>query len=128
MHSAAHPHIDTQRAPSDRHALWAWWRAHQGSAPHTIPNEPQCGLYKVKARSGAWVAGAIDVLQDIDPETNELMDDEKLVAFVNYGRNQWDRDPHAAWPFMAQHPLTERDHTRLLHAPQVTDLSRQVIT
>lgn len=116
------------REPSDRHALWAWWRAHQGGTPAEIPAEPQCGLYKVRTKQRNWIAGAIDLLQDICPDTGDLMSDEKLVAYVNAGARQWDRDPHAAWPFMAQHPLTQSDHTRLLHAPFVSDLSRQVIT
>jgi hypothetical protein len=116
------------RKPSDRHALWAWWRHHQGSEPTEVPTEPQCGLYKVRRKDRTWIAAAIDVLQDIDPETRELMSDEKLVAYVNTPQGQWDRDPHEVWPYFAKNPVSERDHFRLLHQPHVTDLSRSVIT
>lgn len=116
------------RKPSDRHALWAWWRANQGAPQGDIPDDPQCGLYKVRRKDRTWMAGAIDLLQDIDDETGELMSDEKLVAYVNTAERQWDRDPHAAWPYMGQNPITERDHFALLHQPRITDLSRQVIT
>lgn len=116
------------RKPSDRAALWAWWRRHQGTRPADVPADPQCGLFKVRTKDRSWMAAAIDLLQPIDPDTGELWADEKLIAFVNAGGRQWDRDPHEAWPFLAKHPVTEADHFRLLHAPRVTDLSRSVIT
>jgi hypothetical protein len=113
------------RAPSDRHAAWNWWRQSvtAGFADEPITTEPRCGLFRTRGRGGNWVAASIDLHQVIAPDTGELMEDEVLVCLVD-GRP---RDPGAAWPYLADHPISDIEHGRLSQQRKVTDLAKQVI-
>lgn len=114
------------RTPSDRAMLWGYWRERLAGAVRGVPDDPQCGLWKAKC-FGRWVGVQIDLVQDIDPDTGELVSDEKLVAFVGpdsfYDRKYVDD----IWLRCASHPVTADEFERLQRAPEVSDLSREVI-
>jgi len=112
------------RQPTDRSDAWSWWREHAGSTPPEVPPEPQPGLYKLRrARTGQWVAASIDWEQPTNPETGELIGDERLVCLVD----GWERDPDEVWTMLAGRPVTEAEFNRLANAPRVSDLSREVV-
>lgn len=115
------------RSPSDRAALWAWWRATlDGQRPPTTL-DPQCGFYRVRVR-GLWQPCAIDIAPgEVCPETGELLGPEELVCTVDGVR----RDPDEIWSYAAKHPITEANF-RALEANAsaisgVRDLTRSVI-
>lgn len=112
-------------APTDRVAAWGWWRDRvEGRLPDGEPIDltPRCGFFKTRDR-GRWVAASIDIVADVDPETGDLVADERLVCIVD-GR---ERDADAMWPYLAGNPISQREHERLARQPVVTDLSKQVI-
>lgn len=113
------------RAPTDRALAWANWRRRLTGAHVPLNNdEPQCGLYKRK-QFGRWVAVQIDLQQDTDPETGELIADERFAVFVNGEASKFDAGRE--WSFCADNPITEAEYERLIAAPVVRDLSKEVI-
>lgn len=111
-----------QRRPSDRAAAWAFWRDVLAGHFRAVTWEPQCGFYRVK-QAGRSLAVSIDLHQEIDPETGELIADERLVCTVD-GR---ERDAGDVWERCAGQPITEEEFHRLRRAPVATDLTRQVV-
>jgi len=111
------------RAPTDRATAWAWWTAASHLGEETRHSEPQCGLYRTKVR-GQWRAAWIDLEQEIDPDTGELVGDERLRCVVD----GVDRDAGDVWMWLD--PITEAEFQRLQAAPRAPagDLSKDVIT
>lgn len=113
------------RTPSNRYAAWDWWRRRVAGEALDIPADPQCGFYRTKrGRGGDFVAASIDLEADTDPETNELISDERLVCIVG----DYERDVDQQWLFLAANPISEAEFNALRARPRVTDLARQVIT
>lgn len=123
--TASPPAAARGRLPTDRWGAWAWWRARvEGrlGPDEPLTTEPQCGFFKKRDR-GRWIAASIDLLQDIDPDTGELVSDERLVCIVD----GVERDTDEMWAYVASFPIPQDEHERLARQPVVTDLSKVVI-
>src|SRR5262249_43923208 len=109
-------------------AAWENWRRRlAGEKIDCHPDEPQCGWYRAK-RSGRFVAVQIDLIQDIDADTGELVSDECFIAFID--RDVFYEDVKVAeiWIRCCGTPIAEAEAQRLLTMPKVSDLSREVVT
>lgn len=122
------------RRPSDRAQLWARWRerldqrrAGDMRARDWPFDEPQCGRYQSK-RHGQHVAVQIDIEQEIDPETGELLEPERLVAFVQGERFDDFECVVSIWQRCGAKPITDEEFRRLLNLPRIESLGRTVIT
>lgn len=120
------------RAPSDRSALWARWRdrvapENAGRKFEISESDIDCGLYAAK-RGGQLVAVQIDVEQIIDDDSGELIEEEKLVAWINGER--FDEPSRVAdiWLRCAKRPLTLTEFKRVSALPSGINLQRDVIT
>lgn len=114
------------RRPSDRAALWQWWRDALARKPGLRrPIEPQCGRYQAKRR-GQWVAVQIDVVSTID-ENGELIEDETLSAWVQGERFDEPDKVEAIW-LACKNPITDEEFRRIANTPRVDDLTRSVVT
>lgn len=72
--------------------------------------EPQVGYFKRRlVRGGVYVPAKIWLDQEIDPDTGELLADERLQCEV---AGEW-RDPHEEWPRLCGHPISEADFNYL---------------
>lgn len=102
------------RQPTPRADQYAWWqRTVSGERVPRIEDEPQCGFYKRRmVRGGPFVPVEIWLEQQIDPETGELVADERLRALVN-GEN---RDPVNVWPYCRAISVEEYDGLTGAHA------------
>lgn len=117
----------TMRAPTDRTAAWEPWRRMLAGERVAITDTPCCGWYRAKRR-GQWCAVQIDLVQDIDPETGELLGDERFVAFLGANDVFYEAEKVAdVWLRCAANPIGEAEAERLLRMPPVSDLSREVI-
>lgn len=125
------------RQPTDRFAAWAWWRgAVTGHPPYPPRNElPECGFYRATHRApGAplkartFVPAAIDLQQEICPETGELLSDERLICLVG----GVEKDAVSQWSWLAKSPISEAEFRRLAATYErtlgLTDLSMEIIT
>ncbi len=115
----------TMRAPTDRAAAWAPWRRMLAGERVAISDTPFCGWYRAKRR-GQYVAVQIDLIQDVCPDTGELVSDERFVAFVG-GDVFYDQERVADVWMRCLGAIGEAEAERLLRMPAVSDLSRQVI-
>lgn len=117
----------TMRRPTDRTQAWADWRARINGAPCTIStDEIMCGFYKAR-RQGRFVGVQIDLWANIDPDTGELIEDEKLVAFVGPDTFFDLNKIHDIWLRCGGQPISEAEFERLERMPAVDDLTRAVI-
>lgn len=114
------------RRPTDRTEAFAEWRRRLAGERITGDDTPRCGLYRAR-RNGVYVAVQIDLVQEIDESTGELLSDETFVAFI--GRDTfYDQDRIAdIWLRCCGNPITEIEFERLQQMPRVSDLSREVI-
>jgi hypothetical protein len=112
------------RTPTDRVAAWDWWRQRIAGVPDldALVDEPRCGLFEGKS-AGRRVPVSIDLAQEIDPETGELIADERFVAVFD----GLARDAYELWAYICETPISEAEHARLTRMPKVRDLSREVI-
>lgn len=115
------------RRPTDRALAWDHWRRRLNGERLEITSQPQCGWYRAKRR-GQWVAVQIDLQQEIDPETGDLITDERPIAFIGDDVFYDAARVGEIWLHCAAHPITEAEAERLLRMPAVRDLSRQVVT
>lgn len=98
------------RQPSSPEAKWAWWEASvDGLAPETHESDPQAGFFAVrKFRYGEWVRGPMVPARiwwepgEIDPETGELVSDERLRGEVD-GKPV---NPWRSWTWIARRPIS----------------------
>lgn len=101
------------RQPSSPAQRWAWWEAAvRGDNPPVHDGEPHAGYFAVrKFRYGDWRQGPFVPARiwwepgEIDPETGELMSDERCCAEVD-GQPV---DPWRAWTWLARRPISERE-------------------
>lgn len=101
------------RQPSTPAQRWQWWeRAVAGDPLPLHEDEPQAGFYSVrKFRYGDWPTGPRVPARiwwepgEIDPETGELLTDERLLGEVD-GKpiNPWNQ-----WTWIARNPIPETD-------------------
>ncbi|RJE82973.1 hypothetical protein [Paracoccus onubensis] len=83
------------RQPTSREAQYDFWsRTVAGERVPRTEDEPQPGFYKIRmVRNGPFVAVEIWLEQQVDPDTGELVTDERLRAICN-GEP---RDPAKLW-------------------------------
>lgn len=94
------------RAPTTMAASLAWHRAALAGRSQQITHEPQCGWFKRKlVKDGVFVPARIWMVQEIDPETGELLSDEILQCEVNGVMT----DPEEAWSWLCANPITEQE-------------------
>jgi hypothetical protein len=94
------------RRPTSKDEAFAWWRAALRGKAVIASDDPQCGFYKRRlVKGGPFVPARIWLDQDIDPETGELRDDERLQCEVNGGY----ADPYDAWQWLCGAPITEQE-------------------
>lgn len=115
------------RRPTERAAAWANWQARIDGARvgHAITNDVQCGWYRAK-RDGQYVAVQIDLISETDDD-GFLLAEERFVAFVGRDHFYELAKIEAIWLRCCGNPITEAEAERLLNAPRVRDLSREVI-
>ena len=105
------------RQPTTPEQRWAWWEAAvAGHEPPVIENEPHVGFYAVrKFPYGQWARGPFVPARiwiepgEIDPETGELLSDERFRAEVD-GKPA---NPWRIWTWLAKRPVTQREWTWL---------------
>lgn len=98
------------RQPSTPEQRWSWWEAAvDGQNPPVSEDEPQAGFYAVrKFRYGEWVKGPFVPARvwwepgEIDPETGELLSDERCCAEVD-GKPV---NPWRSWTWIARRPVS----------------------
>lgn len=121
------------RRPSDRNALFQRWRERLARIrPREWPFEqPQCGRYSAK-RNGQLAAVQIDIDQEIDPETGELLADERFFAVIiqaeQMERIEDDLKVMAVWQRCGASPITDEEFKRISRMPLKIDLTRDVVT
>lgn len=101
------------RQPSTPAQRWAWWEAAtRGDAPPIHENEPHQGFFAVrKFRYGDWRDGPFVPARiwwepgEIDPETGELLSDERLRGEVDGAPI----DPWSSWTWLARRPIPESE-------------------
>ena len=101
------------REPSTPEQRWAWWEAAvAGDVPPVHDNDPQAGFFAVRKFSyGAWVKGPMVPARiwwepgEIDPETGELLSDERCCAEVD-GKPV---NPWSSWTWIARRPIPEME-------------------
>lgn len=101
------------RRPSTPAERWAWWEAAvSGAEPPIHEDEPHQGYYATRRfQYGQWVKGPFVPARiwwetgDLDPETGELLSDERLRGEID-GQliNPW-----RAWTWLARRPITEEE-------------------
>jgi hypothetical protein len=106
------------RTASTRAELYAFHDAClRGERPPVFEDEPQCGWYRMQmVRGGPWLAVRIWCEADIDPETGELADDERLLCEINGIAER-----RLPWPRCANKPITQDAYRALLHDEGLTE-------
>lgn len=94
------------RQPTHHDELFGWWTvALAGGDPETTA-DPMPGFYKRRlVRGGPWVPARIWCVQDICPDTGELLSDEFLQAECN---GEW-ADPDDVWTWLCANPISEQE-------------------
>lgn len=105
------------RTPTPHDQLYAWHRKALRGLEPVNDGTPHCGYFKRKlVKGGVFVPARIWMVQDIDPETGELLSDELLQCEVNGAY----ADPEEAWSWICSNPITEQEFryltARLDHA------------
>lgn len=73
---------------------------------------PRPGKYRIRTeRGGPWRAVLIRDVTERDPETGELLEDQKWEALVNDSLVSIDR----VWPWAAKNPISDAEYEELLH-------------
>lgn len=101
------------RQPTSLEDRWSWWeRAVSGDEPPIHDDEPHAGFFAVrKFRYGEWVSGPFVPARiwyapaEIEPETGELLEPERLLAEIN-GKPA---DPWRIWTWLARRPIPENE-------------------
>lgn len=106
------------RTPSSLAERWAWWEAAvAGESPPIHDGEPHQGFFAVRRfRYGQWVKGPFVPARvwwedgEIDPETGELLSDERCRAEID-GRRA---NPWSTWTWLARRPISEDEFQWLM--------------
>lgn len=100
------------RQPSSPAERWNWWEsAVAGEDPPVYEDEPQTGLFAVRKfpygqwPTGPYVPARIWWESPTDPETGELVDDERPRAEID-GRPA---NPWRSWTWLAKRPISETE-------------------
>lgn len=96
------------REPSSPESKWAWWEsAVAGRSPPIVEEEPHPGFYKLRRwpRLPYWLPVYVWIESPIDPETGELVDDERIRCEVD-GKAA---NAKTRWTWFAHHPITEEE-------------------
>jgi hypothetical protein len=101
------------RRPSTPAERWAWWEAAvAGENPPTHDWDPHQGYFAVRRfRYGEWAKGPFVPARvwwepgEIDPETGELLTDERCRAEVD-GKPV---NPWSSWTWLARRPISESE-------------------
>lgn len=98
------------RNPTPKSTLYEWHtRALAGKNP-AIDDTPHCGWFKRKlVKGGVFVPARIWMVQEVDPVTGELLNDELLQCEVNGAH----ADPEEAWSWICANPITEAEFNYL---------------
>lgn len=121
------------RRPSDRNALFQRWRERLANIrPRDWRFEtPECGRYSAK-RNGQLAAIQIDIEQEIDELTGELISEERFIAIIVQAeqttRVDDDLKVMAVWERCGASPITDEEFKRISRMPLKIDLARDVIT
>lgn len=95
------------RQPTPQAEAFAWYDAALAGKSPPITSEPEPGFYRMRKFKGApFVPAAVWLHAETDPDTGELISDERLVAVVN-GES---RDPDAIWLSCCNNPIPEHDY------------------
>lgn len=91
------------RLPSSIHESLAWHRAALRGLAKIDYHAPHPGWFKRRlTRGGPFVPACIFIEQEIDAETGELLDDERLICELSGERVEIGDE----WPRLADHPIT----------------------
>lgn len=101
------------RQPQSPAQRWAWHEAAlDGRSPPIHEDEPHAGFFAVrKFRYGEWPQSPFVPARiwwepgEIDPETGELLTDERLCAEVD----GHPIDPWSKWTWLARRPISESE-------------------
>lgn len=96
------------RSPTTSAQAYSWHRkALAGENPPVHEGAPQCGWFKRRlVKGGPFVPARIFMQSEMDPETGELLSDEKLVAEVNGKR----ADPTECWTWICGQPISRAEY------------------
>lgn len=104
------------------------WRdaAYKGVFAPIQEGDPWLGKFRIRRKDGqSWTPVSIELQQETDPETGELIGDEKIVAIVGFKGNQTQLDPlrgmgqdndngkeswTSLWLWCASNPVTDEDY------------------
>ena len=96
----------SMRRPTPVAGLHAWHAAALRGLGPANDGTPRFGWYKRRlVRGGVFVPARIWMVQDICPETGELLSDEVLRCEINGIA----ADPEEAWTWISGHPVTEQE-------------------
>lgn len=101
----------TMRQPTSISERWEWWeRALAGDHLPFYEDKIHCGYFKIrKFPYGQWPKGPFIPARiwmepgEIDPESGELLSDERWFAEIDGQR----KDPWRTWTWLATRPITE---------------------
>lgn len=95
------------REPTNLFDAYQWWRDALSGYRMNYNLEPRPGFYRTRVvKGGPFVPVAIWIEQELDPDTGQLLSDERVVATVN-GQP---KDPESIWQWCCAHPISEEDY------------------
>ena len=99
------------RRPTPEHVALAWWRAAVGGDP--VPyhlNDIEAGWFKTRlAYRGVWWPARIWIVAPTDPETGELVAEERFACEVAGDP----ADAHEQWPYLSKRPVSLIEYQQL---------------
>jgi hypothetical protein len=100
------------RTPTPHEQVWDWHRrALQGERMPIHDSTPQAGYYLARlVARGAYVPGSIWLEQPVDPDTGELVGDERYRAEI-LGEEV---EPNEAWLWLSKRPICRLEYLRRL--------------
>lgn len=100
-----------RRPTPDSEKLMWWMRSVSGErVPHVV-DDPQCGWFTIRLKKGGpLIPVVITMRQEIDPETGELTEPEKLIAEYE------GREVPASYIWESARPVSRMQYAALLKA------------
>lgn len=110
------------RLPTSQEALYDWHRrAMLGEALLVHDSDPHCGWFvRSYDYRGPLYPAMIWMVQEIDPETGELLSDERMRCTVARPGDGWpsiaghDSDPEYEWASLAKRPISKNEYHILM--------------